>query len=103
MRTPKRCLKYDSTRNFHNQFDNIIMPVSLLIRKIAKAPSVSSSLSRNKQSILWQKAFWEGFRYYVMALSEWKRNHLYCAILDIWLASLAVARKDIQKGDCVQK
>ena len=26
MRTPKRCLKYDSTRNFYYQIDNIIMP-----------------------------------------------------------------------------
>ena len=26
MRTPKCCLKYDSTRNFHYQIDNIIMP-----------------------------------------------------------------------------
>ena len=26
MRTPKRCLKHDSTRNFHREIDNIIMP-----------------------------------------------------------------------------
>ena len=26
MRTLKRCLKYDSTRNFYHQIDNIIMP-----------------------------------------------------------------------------
>ena len=26
MRTPKRCLKYDSTRNFYYQIYNIIMP-----------------------------------------------------------------------------
>ena len=26
MRTPKRCLIYDSTRNFHYQIDNTIMP-----------------------------------------------------------------------------
>ena len=26
MRTPKGCLKYDSTRNFHHLIDNIIMP-----------------------------------------------------------------------------
>ena len=26
MRTPKLCLKYDSTRNFHHQINNIIMP-----------------------------------------------------------------------------
>ena len=25
----------------------------------------------------WGKAFWEGFRHHVMALSECKRNHLY--------------------------
>ena len=37
--------------------------------------------------VFWRKAFWEGFCHYVMALSEWKRNHLYCTILDIWLAS----------------
>ena len=35
------------------------------------------------QRFLWRKAFWEGFHYFGMALSEWKRNHLYCAILDI--------------------
>ena len=35
------------------------------------------------QRFLWRKVFWEGFRYYVMVLSEWKRNHLCCAILDI--------------------
>ena len=28
MRTPKRCLEYDPTRNFHYQIDNIIMPVT---------------------------------------------------------------------------
>ena len=38
-----------------------------------------------------------------MALSEWKLNHLYCAILVIWLAILALARKNIQKGVCVGK
>ena len=26
MRTPKLCLKYDFTRDFHHQIDNIIMP-----------------------------------------------------------------------------
>ena len=26
MRTPKLCVKYDSTRNFHHQINNIIMP-----------------------------------------------------------------------------
>ena len=50
-----------------------------------------------------QKPFWEGFRHYVMALSEWKRNHLYCTILDMLLASLAMAWKYIQKGVCVGK
>ena len=28
MRTPKRCLKYDTTHDFHYQIDNIIMPDS---------------------------------------------------------------------------
>ena len=34
---------------------------------------------------LWRKAFWEGFRHYVMALSEWKRNHLRAS--DEWTSS----------------
>ena len=38
-----------------------------------------------------------------MVLSEGKRNHLYCATLDVWLASLAVTRKYIQKRICVGK
>ena len=31
MRTPKRCFKYASTRNFHHQIVNIIMPDILSI------------------------------------------------------------------------
>ena len=49
------------------------------------------------ERFLWRKAFWEGFRHYVLPLSEWKRNHLYCAILDKWLASLAVPENTSQK------
>ena len=44
MRTPKRCLKYDSTLNFYYQIDNIIMPdtnnTTLLMDRI-KTRSVS--------------------------------------------------------------
>ena len=29
MRTPKRCLKYDSTRNFHYQTENIDLKLKL--------------------------------------------------------------------------
>ena len=46
MRTPKRCLRYDSTHNFHHQIDIIIMPdrnyfiVCIIFAQLSKGKSV---------------------------------------------------------------
>ena len=44
MKIPKRCLKYDSSRNFYYQIDNIIMPDRNFKGKKSWPVKVSSGL-----------------------------------------------------------